>query len=129
MIDASALVSQALAAIGKAQSPADLDRIEIEYLGRKSGHVSRLLSNIGALPAAEKAALGKAANEAKRDIEDALATRRAERKDVCRFNRQLLRFQRVTLACFDRRGAPYRRKRPAPVPGNHCDRPDRCASA
>src|SRR5439155_794231 len=44
----------------------------------KSGHVSRLLSNIGALPAAEKAAMGKAANEAKRDIEDALATRRAE---------------------------------------------------
>src|SRR2546429_276383 len=79
MSDPSALTSEALAAIGKAQTPADLERIETEYLGRKSGRVSRLLSNIGQLPPQEKAALGKAANEAKRNIEAALAARRGER--------------------------------------------------
>src|SRR5207245_10914787 len=76
--DASALTSRALAAIGQAQTEGELERIEVEYLGRKSGHVSRLLSNIGQLPPAEKAALGKAANETKRSIEAALAARRAE---------------------------------------------------
>ena len=71
MSDASALTSQALAAIGQAQSREELERIELEYLGRKSGHISRLLSNIAQLAPAEKAALGKAANDAKRAIEAA----------------------------------------------------------
>jgi phenylalanyl-tRNA synthetase alpha chain len=76
--DASALTSRALAAIGQAQTQDELERIELEYLGRKNGQVSRLLSNIAQLPPAEKASLGKAANEAKRSIEAALAARRAE---------------------------------------------------
>ena len=78
MSDASELTSQALAAIGRAQTAAELEKIELEYLGRKSGRVSLLLSNIGRLEAREKAALGKAANEAKRAIEGALGARRAE---------------------------------------------------
>jgi phenylalanyl-tRNA synthetase alpha chain len=78
MSDASELTSQALAAIGRAQTAAELEKIELEYLGRKSGRVSLLLSNIGRLEAHEKAALGKAANEAKRAIEGALGARRAE---------------------------------------------------
>jgi len=78
MSDPSEMTSQALAAIGQAQSTTELERIELEYLGRKSGKVSAMLSNIGRLPPAEKAALGKAANEAKRAIEGALAARRAE---------------------------------------------------
>ena len=36
MNDPSSLTGEALAAIGKAQSPAELERIEIEYLGRKT---------------------------------------------------------------------------------------------
>ncbi len=78
MTDASSLTTQALAAIGRAQSEDDLARSEQEYLGRKNGQLSRLLSNIAQLPPAEKASLGKAANEAKRAIEAALAARRAE---------------------------------------------------
>jgi phenylalanyl-tRNA synthetase alpha chain len=74
----SDLTSRALAAIGQAQTGDELARIELEYLGRKSGAVSKLLANIGALPPAEKVALGKAANDAKRAIEAALAARRAE---------------------------------------------------
>jgi len=78
MTDASSLTTEALAAIGRAPSEDDLARIEQEYLGRKNGQVSRLLSNIAQLLPAEKASLGKAANEAKRAIEAALAARRAE---------------------------------------------------
>ncbi len=78
MTDASSLTTEALAAIGRAQSEDELARSEQEYLGRKNGQLSRLLSNIAQLPPAEKASLGKAANEAKRAIEAALGARRAE---------------------------------------------------
>lgn len=78
MSDPSALTSQAVVAIGHAQNEDALSRIELEYLGRKSGAVSKLLSNIGKLGPEERAALGKAANDAKRAIEGALAARRAD---------------------------------------------------
>jgi phenylalanyl-tRNA synthetase alpha chain len=78
MSDPSALTSQATAAIGQAQTEDALARLELEYLGRKSGEISKLLSNIGKLSPEERAALGKAANDAKRAIEGALAARRAE---------------------------------------------------
>ena len=77
-VDGPALTAEALAAIGRAQAPAELERIEVEYLGRKSGRLSGLLSNIASLAPADRAALGKAANEAKRAIESGLAARRAE---------------------------------------------------
>jgi phenylalanyl-tRNA synthetase alpha chain len=78
MSDPSALSGQALAAIAKAHTRAELDAIEIEYLGRKSGQISSLLSGIGKLDPAQRAVLGQAANEAKKAIEAALNTRRAE---------------------------------------------------
>jgi phenylalanyl-tRNA synthetase alpha chain len=76
MSDASELREQALAAINHADAEADLEAIENEYLGRKSGHVGRLLAGIGKLEPAERAALGQAANDTKRAIEAALAARR-----------------------------------------------------
>jgi phenylalanyl-tRNA synthetase alpha chain len=78
MSDPSALSSEALAAIGKARTAAELETIELDYLGRKSGKISGLLSGIGKLEPAERAALGQAANEAKKAIEAGLAARRAE---------------------------------------------------
>ncbi|HEV2477030.1 MAG TPA: phenylalanine--tRNA ligase subunit alpha, partial [Candidatus Dormibacteraeota bacterium] len=78
MTDPSALTAEALDAIARAQTSQDLDRLETEYLGRKSGRVSKLLEGIGSLGAQEKAALGKAVNESKRAIEAALTARRAE---------------------------------------------------
>ncbi|HEV1992170.1 MAG TPA: phenylalanine--tRNA ligase subunit alpha, partial [Candidatus Dormibacteraeota bacterium] len=80
MTDPSALSSEALAAIAKAQTEAELDAIALEYLGRKSGRISSLLSGIGKLEPAERARLGQAANEAKNAIEAGLAAR----KDVLR---------------------------------------------
>jgi phenylalanyl-tRNA synthetase alpha chain len=76
--DPSGLSSQALAAIAKANTNAELEAIELDYLGRKSGQLSGLLSGIGKLDPAQRASLGQAANEAKKAIEAALMTRRAE---------------------------------------------------
>jgi phenylalanyl-tRNA synthetase alpha chain len=78
MSDPSALTAEALAAVAKAQNQEDLERIEVEYLGRKSGRISQLLSGIGKLEPGERAALGQSANDAKRSIEAALQARRAE---------------------------------------------------
>src|SRR5258708_15958016 len=82
MSDPQVLTSQALTAIGKAQKEEELERIELDYLGRKSGHISQMLSGIGKLQPVERAALGQSANEAKRAIEAALAARRAELEAV-----------------------------------------------
>jgi phenylalanyl-tRNA synthetase alpha chain len=76
--DPSALITEALAAIAKARNQAELEAIELEYLGRKNGQISRLLSGIGKLEPAERATLGQRANEAKRAIEAGLSARRAE---------------------------------------------------
>jgi phenylalanyl-tRNA synthetase alpha chain len=78
MSDLSTLSNEALTAIAKARTAAELEAIELEYLGRKSGQISRLLSGIGKLEPAERASLGQAANEAKKAIEAGLAERRAE---------------------------------------------------
>ena len=80
MSDPSALSAEALAAIAKASTDAELEAIALEYLGRKSGRISTLLSGIGKLEPAERARLGQAANEAKNAIEGALAARRGELK-------------------------------------------------
>src|SRR5207245_10035235 len=82
MTDPQHLTTEALAAIAHARSESDLAAIEVDYLGRKSGRISTLLSGIGKLPPAERAAIGQAANEAKRAIEAALTTRRAELEDA-----------------------------------------------
>jgi phenylalanyl-tRNA synthetase alpha chain len=76
--DPAELTKEALISIAKAGTEGELETINLDYLGRKSGQVSRLLSGIGQMAPAERAALGQAANEAKRTIEAALGARRAE---------------------------------------------------
>jgi phenylalanyl-tRNA synthetase alpha chain len=78
MTNASELSAEALAAIAKARTEAELEAIAVEYLGRKNGRISSLLSSIGKLEPAERAALGQSANEAKKAIEEGLAARRAQ---------------------------------------------------
>jgi len=78
MTDPSALTAEAIAAIGQTRTATERERVEVEYLGRKSGRVSKLLEGIGALNPEERAALGKAVNEAKRTIEEALSARRSQ---------------------------------------------------
>src|SRR5438477_11161320 len=81
MTDPRSLTDEALAAIGQARTETDLAAIEVDYLGRKNGRISVLLSGIGKLPPAERAALGQGANEAKRAIESALAAKRHQLED------------------------------------------------
>ncbi|HXM72670.1 MAG TPA: phenylalanine--tRNA ligase subunit alpha [Candidatus Dormibacteraeota bacterium] len=78
MNDPAALTAEAVEAIAKARTEAELDAIALEYLGRKNGRISSLLSGIGKLAPEERAALGQSANEAKNAIEAGLAGRRAE---------------------------------------------------
>ncbi|HEY8953057.1 MAG TPA: phenylalanine--tRNA ligase subunit alpha [Candidatus Dormibacteraeota bacterium] len=78
MSDPSGLTKEALAAVAKARTEGELETISLDYLGRKSGQITKLLTGIGQLAPAERAALGQSANEAKRAIEAALANRRAE---------------------------------------------------
>jgi phenylalanyl-tRNA synthetase alpha chain len=72
------LTKEALASIAKARTEGELETINLDYLGRKSGQVSRLLAGIGQMDPEKRAALGQAANEAKRTIEAGLAARRIE---------------------------------------------------
>ena len=78
MSEPSVLSAEALAAIAKARTEAELEGIAVEYLGRKNGRISSLLSSIGKLEPAERAALGQSANEAKKAIEEGLTARRAQ---------------------------------------------------
>jgi phenylalanyl-tRNA synthetase alpha chain len=64
---------QAIAAAG---SEPDLEDIRVEYLGRK-GRVTEVLSNLGAVPATERPAIGQAGNQAKQEIGAAIAERLA----------------------------------------------------
>ena len=82
MIDPQELTQTALEAIASAHSESELAAIEVEYLGRKNGRVSALLSGIGKIAPAERASLGQAANEAKRAIEGALAAKRHDLEDA-----------------------------------------------
>jgi phenylalanyl-tRNA synthetase alpha chain len=76
--DPAQLAKDALMTIAGARTEAELEAIAVEYLGRKNGRISSLLSGIGQMAPADRAALGMAANDAKRAIEAGIATRRAE---------------------------------------------------
>ena len=78
---ATELRDEAAAAISAAKSEEQLEAIEVEYLGRRDGKVSRqLLAGIAQLPPEQRAALGQQANDARRNIEAALSARREEFK-------------------------------------------------
>jgi phenylalanyl-tRNA synthetase alpha chain len=77
MSDPAQLAKDALIAIASARTDAELDAIAVEYLGRKNGRISSLLSGIGQMAPAERAALGMAANDAKRAIEAGITARRS----------------------------------------------------
>jgi len=64
----------ALAAVAGAGSEAALEDIRVEYLGRK-GRVTEVLSNLGAVQAGERPAIGQAGNQAKQEIGAAIAER------------------------------------------------------
>src|SRR5438477_123937 len=61
-------------AIAGANDTHELEEIRIRYLGRKA-ELPNLLRNVAALPAAERGATGRAANEARKALEEAIEQR------------------------------------------------------
>src|SRR3954465_15592939 len=78
MIDRIQQIEEAAAqAVDRAGSSEELERVRIEYLGRKA-ELPQLLRGVAQLPPEERGRVGKAANEARRAVEAALEERRAE---------------------------------------------------
>lgn len=65
------------AALNSAASAADVEELRVAYLG-KNGSVTGLLKNMGALSPEEKKTAGKAVNELKNAVAEALAEKSAE---------------------------------------------------
>jgi phenylalanyl-tRNA synthetase alpha chain len=78
MIDRIQQIEEAAAqAVDRAGSSEELERVRIEYLGRKA-ELPQLLRGVAQLPAEERGRVGKAANEARRAVEAALEARREQ---------------------------------------------------
>jgi phenylalanyl-tRNA synthetase alpha chain len=68
---------EATDAIGSAASTAELDELRVRYLGRKA-ELTQILRGIADLPKDERGPVGKAGNEARRELERLLESRGAE---------------------------------------------------
>lgn len=79
---------EALDAVASANTIAELDVVEQEFLGRSKGRLTGLLRLIGTLPADEKPQFGASVNEKKQCIEAALSTRKIS---LAQFERDLKR--------------------------------------
>ena len=71
-----ALTEAALAAVTQACSTADLDKIRVQYLGKK-GEISQLAQGLRHIPAPERPAAGASINKARGQVNAALDQRRA----------------------------------------------------
>jgi phenylalanyl-tRNA synthetase alpha chain len=72
----SELVERALAQINAAATPAALDQVRVQYLG-KAGELTSQLKSLGSLPAEERKAFGQSVNTAKAQLEEALNERKS----------------------------------------------------
>ena len=75
MTDTASLLITALSAIEATADERTLDQLRVDYLGKK-GQLTELLKGLGKLPAEQRPAAGEYINEAKRQIQNALDTRR-----------------------------------------------------
>src|SRR5918997_1872607 len=71
------LKSEALHAVAAADSTADLEKVRVHFLGR-SAEITGIKKSIGSLSLESRKEVGRAANLASREIEDALAERIGE---------------------------------------------------
>ncbi len=81
--------AEAEQAIAAATDTHGLENVRIQYLGRKA-ELPNLLRNVAELPAAERAATGKAANEARKALEAAIE-QRAEQLAAAELDQRLER--------------------------------------
>jgi phenylalanyl-tRNA synthetase alpha chain len=78
MDDLAALREEAGDQIRGAATLADLERLDVEYLGRKGGRVSGLMRFIPTLPAEERPAFGQRVNVVKNELAELIEARRAD---------------------------------------------------
>jgi len=81
MNDLQTVVDSAVAAFALTRTPADLENIKAQYLG-KAGRITELMKGMVTLPVEEKKTRGAAINLAKQAIEAALNTRRQALADA-----------------------------------------------
>jgi phenylalanyl-tRNA synthetase alpha chain len=67
-----------MAAAAAAATAEDLEAVRIRVLGRKEGRLTAIMRDLGRLPAAERPALGAAANRVKNAVVERLEAREAE---------------------------------------------------
>ncbi len=72
-----ALKQDGLQAIGAASTTAELEEVRVRFLGRRA-ELPNLLRGVAELPPEQRGAVGKAANQARREIEAALEQRHRE---------------------------------------------------
>ncbi|WP_347332341.1 phenylalanine--tRNA ligase subunit alpha [Marinimicrobium locisalis] len=77
MENLNALTEAALKQVQEADDLASLDKVRVEYLGKK-GSISAQMKTLGQLSAEERPAAGAKINEAKGQVQEALNTRKAE---------------------------------------------------
>ena len=67
----------ALSALQSASTPAELEELRVQYLGKK-GAVTAVLKQMGSLSAEERPVMGQLANSVRAEIEEMLEARKAE---------------------------------------------------
>ncbi len=70
----------ALSSIAKTSSLQEVEKIRVFYLGRK-GKLTEVLRGVGKLEENERRLIGKAANEIKKELEDAIFTKKKQLED------------------------------------------------
>lgn len=75
MDNVTELLNEAKTAVMEAADLAVLEQVRVAYLGKK-GKLTRLLQQVGKLPAEKRPAAGEAINNAKRELQDAIDDRR-----------------------------------------------------
>jgi phenylalanyl-tRNA synthetase alpha chain len=81
MDEVRSLLEEAMAAVQGAQGSDELKRVEQRFLG-KNGSIGGLMRGIGALPAERRKEFGAAVNEARAEVERALAERLSAAEDA-----------------------------------------------
>ena len=80
LLDQLAAIAARVTEIARADAR-QLDDLKTEILGRKAGALTAILRSLPTLPPEERRAVGQQANALRREIEEALETRRATLAD------------------------------------------------
>lgn len=87
MLDTNSLVESALRAIEQTSDERALEQLRVDYLGKK-GSLTELLKGLGKLSPEERPQAGERINQAKRQVQDALESRKKDLVEAA-LNRQL----------------------------------------